>query len=562
MRTPQISVKDHVRGIALPVVGFACFLVVMDFLLWGGAFSGFSSYTWNQIHTAYSIPSAFVLGIALIAGALAWRGQMSTRQGHSDQNRQVADDQVGTLASELTGKLFSRKALVPVAAGLALLGLASLGHLMWHASTSSALLALVSAVVGVGLALGILAWQRALCSIESGRLINVVLAACVAFSLVSLLLIVLPRVVAYVVVALLCCLSFVLLWRMGTGTVDSDADSPSAQPSPSLRPSSARASTSPSPISLRGAFAGWGATLSCLGSLGFVAGISRSTTLYAGISRITVAVESALCVLGIAIVLIVVWRVLGRRFSPERFYQVGFPVIATSMVVFAALPNDITAAFSSFAFFFFELSLMVAVVHSAQEAQTRGQDPVAVYALLSGVAYVLLGLGTTASLLIRTISGEGLSVYALAVVVCIYALSIPLVMQARRRNAPQAASQGEDGEGSAGDATVRVDGQQPAAGGAQAAVQVQPLDMLDIAARDAHGLAARFGLSPREEEILALTFVGKDSPTIAAELGLSDNTVRTHRKNIYRKLDVHSKQEALALLDRPVDHGNSGERRP
>ena len=105
-------------------------------------------------------------------------------------------------------------------------------------------------------------------------------------------------------------------------------------------------------------------------------------------------------------------------------------------------------------------------------------------------------------------------------------------------------------------------GQQPAAGGVQATAQAQPLDMLDIAARDAHGLAARFGLSPREEEILALTFVGKDSPTIAAELGLSDNTVRTHRKNIYRKLDVHSKQEALALLDRPVDHGNSRERHP
>ena len=189
---------------------------------------------------------------------------MSTRQGHGDQDRQVADDPVGTLVGGLTGKLFSRKVLVPAAAGLALLGLASLGHLMWHASTSSALLALVSAVVGVGLALGILTWQQALCSIESGRLINVVLAACVAFSLVSLLLIVLPRVAAYVVVALLCCLSFVLLWRMGTGTVDSDADSPSAQPSPSPHPSPVRVSASPAPSrGVHDTFAGWGATRSC-----------------------------------------------------------------------------------------------------------------------------------------------------------------------------------------------------------------------------------------------------------------------------------------------------------
>lgn len=517
MQTPDIGFKDRARAVVRPVVGFACFLVTTDFLLWGGAFAGFSSYTWNQIHTAYSIPSAFVLGIALVACAVG-----SSR------------GKTGACGALRDGRL------VPLAAVLVLLGMASLGWLLWHASTSSLLLALASVVVGAGLALGIVAWQRAICSIERTVLINVVLAACVVFSLVSLCLIALPRIVAYAVVALLCCLSFGLLWRMGAAAGGCSAGCPDAGPCGEGRASPEACRRS----GLRQAFRGWGTTLSCLGSLGFVAGISRSTTLYAGISRAAVAVESSLCVLGIAVVLIVVWRVLGRRFSPERFYQVGFPVIATSMVVFAALPNEITAAFSSFAFFFFELSIIVAAVHSVQESCDRGQDPVAVYALVVGFAYVMLGLGTTASLLIRTLGGEGVSIFALAVVVCIYALSIPLVIQARRRGALQAGpSDAAAGPGGA-------DGGEAASGGAGDG-QPRPLDMFDIAVRDAHGLAVRFGLSPREEEILALTFVGKDSPTIAAELSLSDNTVRTHRKNIYRKLDVHSKQEALALVDRP-----------
>ena len=515
MSTSDIGFKDRARAVVRPVTGFACFLVVTDFLLWGGAFSGFSSYTWNQIHTAYSIPSAFVLGIALVACALGLsRGKGGAgvlRGGH----------------------------LAPFAAVLVLLGMASLGGLLWCANTSSLLLALVSIVVGVGLALGVLAWQRAICSIERAVLINVVLAACVVFSLVSLCLIALPRVVAYAVVALLCCLSFGLLCKTGTTPVGCEASRSNAGRCGEER---ARSETCRRP-GLRQAFRGWGTTLSCLGSLGFVAGISRSTTLYAGISRSTVAVESSLCILGIAVVLIVVWRVLGRRFSPERFYQVGFPVIATSMVVFAALPNEITAAFSSFAFFFFELSLIVAAVHSVQESCDRGQDPVSVYALVVGFAYVMLGLGTTASLLIRSLGGEGVSIFALAVVVCIYALSIPLVIQARRRGALQVGS--SDAAAGPGGAN----GSEGAASGGTGDVRSRPLDMIDIAVRDAHGLAERFGLSPREEEILALTFVGKDSPTIAAELGLSDNTVRTHRKNIYRKLDVHSKQEALALVD-------------
>lgn len=524
-RTPGIGSKDRARTVVLPVVGFACFLVTTDFLLWGGAFSGFSSYTWNQIHTAYSIPSAFVLGAVLVACALG-----SSRGGGGAR-----------------GLLRGRR-LVPLAAVLVLLGMASLGCLLWHASTSSPLLALVSVALGAGLALGVLAWQRAICSVGSGVLINVVLAACVAFSLVSLLLIALPRAAAYAVVALLCCLSFGLLWKMGAATGGHGAGHVVV----GLCGDGCASPRTHGRLGLRRAFRGWGTTLSCLGSLGFVAGISRSTTLYAGVDRTTVAVESSLCILGIAVVLIVVWRVLGRRFSPERFYQVGFPVIATSMVVFAALPNEITAAFSGFAFFFFELSLMVAAVHSIQESRGRGQDPVAVYALVAGFAYVLLGLGTTASLLIGTLGDEGVSVFALAVVVCIYALSIPLVIQVRRRGVPQGEpSDAPVGSGGADGGEGGVPGGPAAVSGGEGDGRSRPLDMLDIAARDAHGLAVRFGLSPREEEILALTFVGKDSPTIAAELGLSDNTVRTHRKNIYRKLDVHSKQEALALLDRP-----------
>ena len=41
---------------------------------------------------------------------------------------------------------------------------------------------------------------------------------------------------------------------------------------------------------------------------------------------------------------------------------------------------------------------------------------------------------------------------------------------------------------------------------------------------------------------------GLDTPTIAQALGVSDNTVRTHKKSLYRKLDVHSKQELLELM--------------
>jgi LuxR family maltose regulon positive regulatory protein len=52
-------------------------------------------------------------------------------------------------------------------------------------------------------------------------------------------------------------------------------------------------------------------------------------------------------------------------------------------------------------------------------------------------------------------------------------------------------------------------------------------------------------LSDREIEILRLLAAGLSSSEIARELTIAVSTVRTHRKNIYSKLDVHSRHEAV-----------------
>ena len=52
-------------------------------------------------------------------------------------------------------------------------------------------------------------------------------------------------------------------------------------------------------------------------------------------------------------------------------------------------------------------------------------------------------------------------------------------------------------------------------------------------------------LSRRETEVLDLIARGFTYPEIALQLGLSVTTVQTHVRNIYGKLDVHSKTEAV-----------------
>jgi LuxR family maltose regulon positive regulatory protein len=53
-------------------------------------------------------------------------------------------------------------------------------------------------------------------------------------------------------------------------------------------------------------------------------------------------------------------------------------------------------------------------------------------------------------------------------------------------------------------------------------------------------------LSERELEVLQLIAVGKTNRRIASELFVSVGTVKTHINNLYRKLDAHSRTQALA----------------
>lgn len=61
-------------------------------------------------------------------------------------------------------------------------------------------------------------------------------------------------------------------------------------------------------------------------------------------------------------------------------------------------------------------------------------------------------------------------------------------------------------------------------------------------------LAVDYGLSMREKDVLEQLVVGKDAKAIADELFISFNTVRSHIRRIYVKLDVHSRQELLELV--------------
>jgi two-component system nitrate/nitrite response regulator NarL len=74
-------------------------------------------------------------------------------------------------------------------------------------------------------------------------------------------------------------------------------------------------------------------------------------------------------------------------------------------------------------------------------------------------------------------------------------------------------------------------------------------------ASDPVGTGDDYGLTTREREILERVATGKSNKQIAGEFWLSEQTIKYHLTNVYRKLGVSSRTEAARFA---YDHGLAG----
>lgn len=63
-------------------------------------------------------------------------------------------------------------------------------------------------------------------------------------------------------------------------------------------------------------------------------------------------------------------------------------------------------------------------------------------------------------------------------------------------------------------------------------------------------LAGEYGLTERERDVLGMLARGMGGPQIQESLVVTQNTVKTHVRHVYRKLDVHSQREVVELVCR------------
>lgn len=304
------------------------------------------------------------------------------------------------------------------------------------------------------------------------------------------------------------------------------------------------------------------------GALAFLGGGIRSLSLQADAMNY-INYASVLAGFASPLVIMALWRFRTIRYDIDRLFRVLFPflVVALCALPFLGTGPFIPAAAVLYALYsFVSLSLQVLCI---QVAHDYGIDPVFCFSFQIGTCTGMQFLGF--------FLGGALAMPALFHVSALSALSLlslamlALVLYATRglsltggnegraveflsltRMMPETLAEEAEREAleDAVDVGAKVEAAEEATAGSPAAAGDVYEDRISLRCAL---VGKKYVLSQREVEIMTLFARGHTMASIAKELYISDNTVKTHVRRLYTKLGIHKKQELFTLLNSYVD---------
>ena len=297
----------------------------------------------------------------------------------------------------------------------------------------------------------------------------------------------------------------------------------------------------------------------CVGALGFCTGIMRSLAIGEPQVGALVNVLSMAGSLVAAVTVLVLWQFKNLRMNVVGAYRVVFPFVITSFLLLPFLMVAYAQWLAAILYAVYSVAIVLMMIQCAQASRDRGINPVFVYGFFGGVVYALHDVGFIGGSFAEQIMVTGIEPVAVVALVAVYLLGLMyFVGQGGFRRIFSRSSDAESIElvalRPAGEATrpaakaapsAKAD---PAAKGKRAPVASEPFYQ-DRISKQAELLRQHYRLSARETEVMELIARGNTVARIAEDLVVSENTIRTHSKRIYTKLDIHKKQELLDLID-------------
>ena len=493
--------------------GYACFLTVNATSIWGGVFPFLPlEFQTAEVTLTFFLAQALSFGGAFVASML---GSYYFPRG-------------------------ARRMLVLLSAALVFLGSACLLAAMYIEAATLVLVAGGGVFLGVGCAGMFMLWQRYFASLdpEQGNMrlmVGTALAPFIYFAL-YLVPIALTAFLIPLVFVPLCALCVALSVR------EMLVDQPMFEDVPREHPRVYRQVVSDY----------WRSAL-CVGSLGFASGVIRGMAVLHADILILVNSASMLGSLVSAAVLLALWQHMSFRFGLSSVFRVVYPVLATGFLLLPYLGSWYLNLFAAAAYMVFSLVQMLMMMQCAQVSRDRGVNPVFVYGFFGGVVYIMNSVGFLLGwvsdfvsvgerewlFFVAMVSSFVLGVTLLAATGTLFRPLVtrgtvaadPVELLARERRVPATAPP----------QPKKRRRNRPSASEDAGVIR-------DRISKQCLQLQGKYGLSQREAEVMELIARGNSVAAIAERLIISENTVRTHAKHIYTKLDIHKRQELLDLL--------------
>ena len=509
--------------------GYACFLTVNATSIWGGVFP----FLPMEFQTAEVTLTFFLAQSLAFWGAFVASAVGSYRFPHG-----------------------ARRMLVSLSAILVFAGSACLIGAMYVFEAVLVLVAAGGVLLGIGCAGLFMLWQRYFASLPPAQgnvrlVVGTALAPFIYFAL-YLVPIALTAFLVPLVFVPLCGLCIALSVR------EMRMDQPMFEDVPRQHPQVYRQVVSDY----------WRSAL-CVGSLAFASGVIRGIALLHQEISLVVNSASMLGSFVSAAVLLLLWRRMGFRLGLTSVFRVVYPLVITGFLLLPFLGAGYLNLFAAFTYMVFSLVLMLMMMQCAQVSRDRGINPVFIYAFFGAVVYLMQAVGFLLGWVSDFVSVDGFDWLFFVAMVSSYVLGITLLVstgtlfKAVASKGTVTADPIEFLRRGSADADERA----AAPGSAKAAKSPKPKPakaapkrrnrpsasddagtIRDRTSKQCRAMQEAFGLSTRETEVMELIARGNSMASIAERLVISENTVRTHAKHIYTKLDIHKRQELLDML--------------
>lgn len=336
----------------------------------------------------------------------------------------------------------------------------------------------------------------------------------------------------------------------------------------------------------------------CVGALGFCTGIMRSLAIAEPQVGTLVNALSMAGSLVAAVAVLVLWQFKNLRLNVVGAYRVVFPFVITSFLLLPFLATNYAQWLAAILYAVYSVAIMLMMIQCAQASRDRGINPVFVYGFFGAIVYTLHDVGFIGGSFAEQIMITGIEPLAVVALAAVYLLGLMyfvgqggfrkiferndaenIELVALRPLGKSGKNAGGAG-GSANTARGALAGASTSASGAASAAEAATSDARppfneaqssptlaskaaartqrhhdsgfiyqDRISKQAELLRQHYRLSARETEVMELIARGNTVARIAEDLVVSENTIRTHSKRIYAKLDIHKKQDLLDLID-------------